>query len=170
MSHILSWDDALQVIVSSAELGPRIKQWIRFEPGTDNGSPKRQEFPINLERILPDQYDAAGNKLEKLLGEIWKDFFGIDEIGIHDNFFDLGATSLDLVQLNEKLQKVLKREISIDKLFTYSTLHSLARYLGQMETGTGVDMADREQERTAAVMKGKNKLKRRKMSVKEKEY
>ena len=48
---------------------------------------------------------------------------------MNDNFFDLGAHSLTVAEVQAKLQDVLGREISILDLFQYSTVSALAGHL-----------------------------------------
>jgi acyl transferase domain-containing protein/acyl carrier protein len=162
LRRILCHDDGCQFIVSTRELSTRIKKWLELESTFDPGS------------ALPDTAAIQGTSLEQMLTGIWEDYFGVKGIGIHDNFFDLGASSLDLIRLNDRLKKIFKKELAIEKLFTYPTIHSLGKFLGGMESGKtgdegdGHNAYDEEMERTEAVVKGKNRLKRRKMSSMEK--
>ena len=55
----------------------------------------------------------------------------MDKIGIHDNFFDLGGDSLKLIQLNEKLQEALGKEMPVITIFRHPTIESLLQYLRQ---------------------------------------
>ena len=36
---------------------------------------------------------------ERVVGQIWSDILKIDDIGLHDDFFDLGGTSLALISV-----------------------------------------------------------------------
>ena len=110
---------------------------------------------------------APGNQTEQLLVDIWKDFFGFDRIGIHDNFFDLGATSLDLVQLNSRLKETFGKEMPIERMFSYPTISILAKYLDQNQRGLNQGTCDEEMERTEVLARGKNRLKQRKKNIKE---
>ncbi|MBV9999988.1 MAG: hypothetical protein JO015_12865, partial [Verrucomicrobia bacterium] len=53
------------------------------------------------------------------------------EVGVHDNFFDLGGQSLLLVRVQARLAKRLNRDIPILELFRRPTIHALAAYLSQ---------------------------------------
>jgi hypothetical protein len=57
----------------------------------------------------------------------------LDRVGIHDNCFELGGTSLDLLKINGKLQESFQREIPVITMFRYTTIHSLAGYLNEEE-------------------------------------
>ena len=65
--------------------------------------------------------------------EIWKDVLNLDALGIHDNFFDLGATSLLLIQVHKKLKETFDSNLSPLMLFQYPTIHALAQHLRQQE-------------------------------------
>ncbi len=77
-----------QVIVSTGDLDMRIDQWIRH-------AGKKQEEPAGSGASfgrpnLPNPYVAPRNRIEKTIADVWTRFFRMDEVGIHDNFFDWG--------------------------------------------------------------------------------
>ncbi|NIO84636.1 MAG: hypothetical protein GTN68_29150, partial [Candidatus Aminicenantes bacterium] len=49
--------------------------------------------------------------MERRIAGLWQEILGIDKIGIHDDFFELGGNSLNIVQLNGLLKKELDRDI-----------------------------------------------------------
>jgi acyl transferase domain-containing protein/acyl carrier protein len=96
---------------------------------------------------LTTRYVAPRNTMEQLIGKVFQDFLGIEEIGINDNFFDLGATSLTMVQINKNLNQALKKDIPLVTMFNYSTVRSLAEYLIPQESQkSGTGKKDRRQE------------------------
>jgi acyl transferase domain-containing protein/acyl carrier protein len=78
---------------------------------------------------LPTSFVAAGTEIETKIVEVWKDVLGIEEIGIHDNFFDLGGTSLSALQLIAGLRRALSTPLSPIVVFECPTVHALARRL-----------------------------------------
>jgi FkbM family methyltransferase len=74
-------------------------------------------------------YAAPGSELERSLTEIWQGVLKVDEIGIDDNFFDLGGTSLLGLQVVHEIRSRLGAELSPVALFAASTVRSLARHL-----------------------------------------
>jgi non-ribosomal peptide synthase protein (TIGR01720 family) len=54
---------------------------------------------------------------------------GLEQVGIDDNFFDLGGHSLALVEVQAKLVAALGREIPVVTLFEHSTVGTLADHL-----------------------------------------
>jgi len=55
----------------------------------------------------------------------------LDDVGVDDNFFDLGGHSLLLVQVQAKLRNVLEREIAIVEMFQYPTIRAMAIHLAR---------------------------------------
>ena len=76
---------------------------------------------------------APRSEIEKKIADIWKDVLRLDDVGIFDNFFDLGGNSLNIITVNNKIKTAFEKDIPLVKLFTYPTIHSLANYLNQKE-------------------------------------
>jgi polyketide synthase PksJ len=75
------------------------------------------------------EYAAPQNNIEKIIANTWKKLLQTDEIGIHDNFFDLGGNSLKIIRLNNQLKDIFKQDIPVVTMFRYPTIHALSRYL-----------------------------------------
>lgn len=66
---------------------------------------------------------------EHLLTDIWKDVLRLDRIGMHDNFFDLGGTSLSLMTVCASIEVQVGFSVPVVKLLQYPTIGLLATYL-----------------------------------------
>lgn len=62
---------------------------------------------------------------EHLLAEVWRTVLGLDEVGVHDNFFTLGGDSLRAIDVAARAETAGLR-ISPNQLFRYQTLAELA--------------------------------------------
>jgi len=51
--------------------------------------------------------------LERKIAEIWKDILEIENVGVADNFFDIGGHSLLMTKVHKKLKQHLQSELSI---------------------------------------------------------
>jgi amino acid adenylation domain-containing protein len=80
-------------------------------------------------------YVAPQSDMERIAADTWKEVLHLEEIGINDNFFDLGGNSFDIIKINNKLRERLNREIPMVKMFEFPTIGALANYLHQQETG-----------------------------------
>jgi acyl carrier protein len=69
---------------------------------------------------------APRNEAERVTAEIWQELFGIEPVGIHDNFFALGGTSLLATQLIAPLGSAFRVELPVDILLEASTVAELA--------------------------------------------
>jgi FkbH-like protein len=83
---------------------------------------------------LPNEYVAPGNELERSITKIWQNILGIEKVGIQDNFFEIGGTSLKGVRLIAQLRREFNISIPFVKLFESPTISSLARMLGEEES------------------------------------
>ncbi|BBC27200.1 non-ribosomal peptide synthetase [Pseudanabaena sp. ABRG5-3] len=104
-------------------------------PLNPNGKVDRRALPApkadTSANILEENWGAAlpTNANETLVANIWLQVLGLERIGIHDNFFDIGGNSLLVIQVHNRLQQMLNRDISIVDLFRYTTIKALAEYL-----------------------------------------
>jgi len=69
-------------------------------------------------------------QMESRITAVWQEVLGIGNIGIHDNFFDLGGNSLLLIALTGRLQDKLQRKISILEIFRDPTISTFVERLG----------------------------------------
>ena len=78
---------------------------------------------------LETPYVAPQSPQEQLIASIWQDLFGLEAVGIHDRFFDLGGSSLLAIQLIARLRQALQRDLSMEVVFTHPTVFKLSEYL-----------------------------------------
>jgi amino acid adenylation domain-containing protein len=72
---------------------------------------------------------AAGNAMETMLLEIWRKVLGTGSVGLNDNFFDLGGTSLQLIQVHATIASVMRSDLTVVDLFQYPRISALAARL-----------------------------------------
>lgn len=77
----------------------------------------------------PEGMEGAST-FERSLATIWKKALGRSNIGINENFFDVGGTSLKAVVVVAMIRKELKLNVSIITLFECPTIKALAVKLG----------------------------------------
>jgi amino acid adenylation domain-containing protein len=86
---------------------------------------------------------APATPTEELLCGIWQGLLGGGQVGVDDNFFDLGGHSLTMVALQTHLVESVGHEIPIVDLFRYPTVRALAGYLRGDESGSELERAGR---------------------------
>jgi acyl carrier protein len=74
---------------------------------------------------------APRNDIESNLVENWKETLSVEEIGVHDNFFEAGGDSLLATQLISRLNEIFNLELSLRALFQSPTIASLALIIVQ---------------------------------------
>ncbi|HJX28738.1 MAG TPA: phosphopantetheine-binding protein, partial [Thermoanaerobaculia bacterium] len=104
---------------------------------------------------LEAEYVAPRNSTEQSIADVWREVLGRERVGIHDNFFEVGGSSLLLVRIHARLREVLGREVTMVQLFRNPTVQSLARFLDTVERETRAvsDAEDRARVRAGAVQK-----------------
>ncbi len=80
---------------------------------------------------------AAANETETRLVQLWAEVFGTEEheISVEDNFFRMGMQSLDSTRFIFKVRKAFNSDISLKKLFQYSTIRHLSDYIRSGSAG-----------------------------------
>jgi amino acid adenylation domain-containing protein len=91
-------------------------------PQTPNGKLDRSRLPATSLSILPrlDLADGPGaslTPLEDQLFAIWREFLGVESLGIDDDFFELGVHSLLAVRLVAAAETQLGIEIPVSFLY-----------------------------------------------------
>jgi amino acid adenylation domain-containing protein len=137
---------------------PSAFEFLNELPLLPNGKVNRRALaaPAQAEKEPEVAYVPPGTELEKLLTAIWSGVLKLDQIGIHDNFFDLGGHSFLAIKAHHQLVQQLQREVPLLRMFEYPTVHTLAKFLG--ETGP-VEVIDPEQSEDWA-QKRRNALRR----------
>ncbi len=67
--------------------------------------------------------------VEKTIADIFRAVLGIESISLEENFFEMGANSLNLVTINNRLKQAFEREIPLTVLFEHTNIVRLAEYL-----------------------------------------
>jgi len=132
-------------------------------PLTPNGKVDRRALRKHKEFRLKSQatYVAPSTDTERIIAEAWKEVLGLDEVGVHDNFFDLGGNSFDLIKVNSKLDRFTDQNALVIKMFKYPTIHSFAGYLTHGEPGEAVFSPEQEKKMAEKKELGKDRLKER---------
>ncbi len=74
-------------------------------------------------------YLPPGDELEAALAEIWQELFGIERIGVEDDFLALGGHSLLAIQVTTQIRNTLAVDLPVSALFEQPTIALLARRL-----------------------------------------
>ncbi|MFH5244706.1 non-ribosomal peptide synthase/polyketide synthase [Antrihabitans spumae] len=86
------------------------------------------------------EYRAPSNETETAIVEVFAEFLGIARVGVDDNFFDIGGTSIMATKVLPALRDRLNRQIPLQAIFVQSTAADLAAHLAT--TTDAIDSID----------------------------
>jgi amino acid adenylation domain-containing protein len=87
---------------------------------------------------------APRTDIEHALADIVREILGVESVGIHHTFFDLGGTSVDLVKIHNRIKERLARDVRITDLFRRPTVSLLAEYLAEGDNAQALERIDEE--------------------------
>ena len=108
------------LVNSTGDLETRIKQWVYLE---------------SLGTVVTDQHSQASGPApvpadyERILTTIWQQTLGLEQVGLSDNFFDLGGNSLTALQLISRIRKTLQVQLPAVAIFEAPTISAMTQYL-----------------------------------------
>ncbi|MDZ8224986.1 amino acid adenylation domain-containing protein [Nostoc sp. ChiVER01] len=76
-------------------------------------------------RSIEKAFIAPRTPTESTLARIWAEVLNVENVGIHDNFFDLGGNSLLAIRLLDQINKQFERDLPLSSLFLNQTIESL---------------------------------------------
>jgi len=98
-------------------------------PLTPHGKVDFAALPAPMAGSACTGMETRGTELEEEVAGVWRKVLGADHIGLEDNFFDIGGTSLLLVSVHGKLQMLFNKKIPVAELFAHTTVRALSQSL-----------------------------------------
>jgi acyl transferase domain-containing protein/acyl carrier protein len=137
--RILSGGRLSNWAVSAEALEARLAVWVQREAPA---SPVKQE-PVKAasSHQRPDlgtEYVAPRDDVEAALAGIWAELLGVEQVGIHDSFFQLGGHSLLGMQMLSRIREQLQVDLPLRNLFASPTIAGLALLIIEKQA-TNVD-------------------------------
>jgi amino acid adenylation domain-containing protein len=98
---------------------------------------RMEKFPLNINgkintKALPEpdeverrSYIAPKNELQRQMVRIWTEILGIEKIGIHDGFLDMGGNSLNAMNLTSRIYKEFDVNLPLSVIFENPTVAEL---------------------------------------------
>jgi amino acid adenylation domain-containing protein/FkbH-like protein/non-ribosomal peptide synthase protein (TIGR01720 family) len=103
-------------------------------------------------RMQSQNYVPPQNELQHLIAGVWQEIFQSHRISIEDNLFDLGAHSMLVVRLHQRLREALDKDFALVSLFQFPTIRSFAGHLDHGEDQTSiVEVRSRAQQQRLAL-------------------
>lgn len=100
-------------------------------PLTPNGKVDRARLPAPSSNRpdLSQAYAPPRNALERALVDLWAEALQLDQVGVHDRFFELGGTSIVALRFVAQLERRLKTRIPVVSFFDAPTIAQIAEVL-----------------------------------------
>jgi acyl carrier protein len=105
---------------------------------------------------------APQTAVEHSIATLWREALQAEQIGLHDNFFDLGGHSLLLAQVHSKVERMFDCKLSLVDMFKYPTVRLLAQRISQAAAEQPHKGLDAEQE--AQWKAGRSRMQQRRVS------
>ncbi|MFC5662556.1 SDR family NAD(P)-dependent oxidoreductase [Kitasatospora misakiensis] len=87
---------------------------------------------------LPTPFVAPATEREEAVAALWREVLGVEEVGVHDDFFALGGHSLAAVQINTRIQSRFGTELDLRDFFHSPTVaHTVELLDGSGGGGAG---------------------------------
>ncbi|WP_170155737.1 non-ribosomal peptide synthetase [Umezawaea tangerina] len=91
--------------------------------------------PDRQPRLVDNDYEAPRTPLEGLLADLLADALALQEVGVHDDFFELGGDSLVATDLLAQIRAVLGVELRAVLFFEDATVAGLAEMVESTSPG-----------------------------------
>ncbi|HEX6288074.1 MAG TPA: amino acid adenylation domain-containing protein [Herpetosiphonaceae bacterium] len=100
--------------------------WVVLDalPLTPNGKLDRRALLADTTPGLEQArtYVAPSTPEEEIMAEIWAEILGLEQVGIHDNFFSIGGHSLLATRLIARTRSVFHVELTLSAIFEAPTI------------------------------------------------
>ncbi len=116
-----------QVVLSTTALQPRLTDRANADDvaaALRHAAPGQGHQRPDLETV----YLAPRDELEQAIAAVFSDLLGFEQIGVHDNFFDLGGNSLLGISLVNHFQTAFGEIVHITAMMDAPTIALLAAY------------------------------------------
>ena len=135
-SRLLSKDVILpQITVSTKDFQTLIEWANAFKKSNlvEEVEQLQSHRPIYPRSNAQTLYVAPRNELETSLARIWQKMFSIAQIGIYDNFFEIGGDSLQATQLLSRLKENFHVDLPLSAIFEAPTVADLTLVIVQRQ-------------------------------------
>lgn len=105
--------------------------WVDDFPITPNGKIDKKNLPVP-EYNRPDSaplFKKPTTKLEKDITKIWSEELKIPSVGIDDDFFDMGGSSILAQKVITLIRQQVSKDIPVSKIYIHPTVRELAAVL-----------------------------------------
>ncbi|CAM2009936.1 non-ribosomal peptide synthetase [Acanthopleuribacter pedis] len=129
-------------------------------PKDDNGRVDRAALPDPDAMREEAVFEEPANEHEQRIASIWQSVLGLEAVDVARNFFEMGGTSVQMVQLQGRLQEQFERNVPLTELFEYPTIRTQAKYFSAETQTLDLDETKRQADQRKAARKRRNRRER----------
>jgi amino acid adenylation domain-containing protein len=99
-------------------------------PRLPNGKLDRASLPKpELAKREGDSFMSPAAGMQQIVAQVFQEVLQLDRVGADENFFDLGAHSLQMVQIRATLNQRLEKPVSLVSFFQYPNVRALSTFI-----------------------------------------
>lgn len=108
-------------------------------PLTRNGKTDTKALPkVTGQHSIQKVYEAPTNAIETKIAVIWQKNLGIEQVGIADNFFEIGGNSLQAIKILNEIKNEFNIEVVVRDFFQYQNIKELAQLISFKTHNTNI--------------------------------
>ena len=127
--RIVTGSTTSNIVVSAGNLAARLDLWVNRRQQIQEQAKKVE--PAHPRPKLRTSYVAPRTETEAELAGIWRQFLGLEQLGVMDNFFNLGGHSLLGTQIMSRVRDTFAVDLPLRSLFETRTVAALAEQIDQ---------------------------------------
>ncbi|MFJ2249370.1 amino acid adenylation domain-containing protein [Streptomyces sp. NPDC087862] len=108
-------------------------------PLTTNGKVDPAALPVPRSVADDEPEEKPSTPFEVSMARHWKELLGLERVGLTHEFFEVGGSSIKLIELIHRLRKEYGVGIPVSLLYRVTTLHGMAATLERLATGSVSD-------------------------------
>ena len=103
-------------------------------PLSPNGKADRKALPSpDFSHIIRTTYEAPVNETEEALSKIWRQILDIREVGVTENFFQIGGDSLHAIALVSEVHRTFDVDMPVSEIFRLKTIRRMAEVVSESD-------------------------------------
>ncbi|MBK3593959.1 MULTISPECIES: non-ribosomal peptide synthetase/type I polyketide synthase [Streptomyces] len=108
-------------------------------PLTANGKVDLAALPAPSAETQERPHEPPATLYEVSVARHWKELLGLEQVGLEDDFFESGGSSIKLVELLHHLRTEFGVTVPVSRLYRTTTLHGMAATVEEVLHGTTAD-------------------------------
>ncbi|MFJ4972580.1 amino acid adenylation domain-containing protein [Streptomyces sp. NPDC088755] len=108
-------------------------------PLTANGKLDTAALPAPRAETGARPHEEPVTLYEISVARHWKTLLGLEQVGLEDDFFEIGGSSVKLIELLHHLRTEFGVSVPVSRLYQVTTLHGMAATVAEVLHSTGTD-------------------------------